>query len=111
MSEFVPSIVDLTPEDKAKPVAPPKRTFGDKIRDLFQNLSVKRFFRREWAKAKYREARRHNVAGTKMVKRWYKAKHGTKAESAEAAWSWYEGLHEPKLRAGASRYERERAQA
>lgn len=32
-----------------------------------------------------------NPAGTKMVLRFYKAKHGTHAASLDEAWKWYRG--------------------
>ena len=32
---------------------------------------------------------KRNPAGTKTVMRFYKAKHGTKAQSVSDAWEWY----------------------
>ena len=40
-----------------------------------------------------------NPAGTKAVLRFYKAHHGTHAETVAEAWKWYRALHADKERA------------
>lgn len=108
---FVPSIINLDPdEDKRQdmigPPAPP--TFSERLKGLFKNLGLKRFFRHEWKKSKYREARRHNPPGAKLIRRWVKNATGIKKPYDEAL-EFYSNLQEPALRAGASRFERARA--
>jgi predicted metal-dependent hydrolase len=107
--EFVPSIIDLAPPDSDAHEAPPKLSFHDRLVGLFNNLRIKRILRRRVRKAVKKRSKVENLAGTKLVRRWFKNSQGVRARTAEEAWAWYNGLYEPKLRAGASRFERERA--
>lgn len=105
---FVPSIMGGLPDEESEMQAPPQLTFAQRIQGMFRNMGIKRWFRQETAKAKKRRQKFQNPPGTKFVRAAYKAKHGHKPETAEAAWEWYSNLAEPELRAGASHHERKR---
>ena len=93
--KFIPSIqMGLPDEESELPAPPPQTTFSQRIAAMFRNQGIKSWFRREATKAKRRREKLQNPAGTKFVKKAYKAKHGIKAESAEQAWEWYSNLKE-----------------
>jgi hypothetical protein len=108
---FEPSIIDLDEEENRDEFVTgiPEPTFQEKLAKLFNRMRITRFFRTEAKKAKERREGNRNPAGAKLIRRYAKAATGTRMTYKQAL-RHYNRLVEPELRAGASRFERARAQ-
>lgn len=85
---FVPSIVDLTPEEADQAAAPPPGQGG---LTSWMRMRLRRLLRREAAGKRRARSYRHNPAGAKVLRRWAKNATGARHTYAEAL-EWYTNL-------------------
>lgn len=84
---FVPSIVDLTPEEADQATAPPAR----QGLTSWMRMRLRRLLRREATGKRRARSYRHNPAGAKALRRYAKNATGVRHTYAEAL-EWYTNL-------------------